>query len=164
MSGADLTLLGGVFLGGAIPWLEAIIVVPLGILAGGPPALVVLAGVTGNLLTLAAAAWFGERVRNWVRRRTAEQREARGQPREGSHTTQKRQQRIERIMTRWGMPGLAVLGPLGLGTQVSAVVAVAAGVRAGLSFTWIAAGTIVWSIVAAVLAAYGVSFLGIGAG
>lgn len=164
MSGADLALLGGVLLGGAIPWLEAIIVIPLGIVAGGPPVLVVLAGVTGNLLTLAVAAWFGERVRNWVRRRLAQQREARGEPSAGSPAVQKRRQRIERIMNRWGMPGLAVLGPLGLGTQVSAVVAVAAGVGARVSFTWIAAGTLAWSAVAAVLAAYGVSFLGIGGG
>lgn len=163
MSWADLGLLGGVFLGGAIPWLEAVIVVPLGILAGGPPVLVALAGVSGNLLTVAAAAWFGERVRNWLTRRKADQREARGEPREGSEAGKKRQQRIERIMSRWGMPGLAVLGPLGLGTQVSVVVAVAAGVRASVSFLWIAAGTIVWSVVAAVLAAYGMSFLGIGA-
>lgn len=164
MSWADLGLLGGVFLGGAIPWLEAIIVVPLGILAGGPPALVALAGVTGNLLTVAAAAWFGERIRDWIRVRSAEQRVARGEPREGSEAGQKRQQRIERVMTRWGMPGLAILGPLGLGTQISVVAAVAAGVRTRVSFAWIAGGTIVWSAVAAVLTAYGVSFLGSGAG
>lgn len=164
MSGADLALLGGVFLGGAVPWLEAIIVIPLGIVAGGAPILVVLAGLAGNLLTLAAAAWFGERVRNWFRRKRAEQREARGEAPGGSEAGQKRLERIERIMTRWGMPGLAVLGPLGLGTQVSVVVAVAAGVRAGVSFLWIAAGTLAWSVLAAVLTAYGVSFLGIGAG
>src|SRR5699024_6864598 len=51
VSGEDWATLGGVFLGGALPWLEAIIVIPVGILAGAPAVWVVLAAVVGNLLT-----------------------------------------------------------------------------------------------------------------
>lgn len=66
-------------------------------------------------------------------------------------------------MTRWGMPGLAILGPLGLGTQLSALAAVAAGVSARVAFAWVGAGTVAWSVVAAVLTTAGASFFGIGA-
>ncbi|MCI2264797.1 small multi-drug export protein [Sediminivirga luteola] len=159
LSAAQWSVLGGVFLGGATPWLEAIVVIPGGILAGAPVTLVILAGVTGNLLTVGIAAWFGERIRGWWQR-WREKRRARsgraGDP-EAEAKRARRRARIERVMSRWGMPGLAILGPIGLGTQVSAVVAVAAGVSAWTSFLWVGAGTVAWSLVAAVATVAGVS-------
>lgn len=53
-------------------------------------------------------------------------------------------------------------GPLGLGTQLSVLVAVAAGVSARSAFLWVSAGTIVWSVIAAGLTVAGVSFVGVG--
>ena len=64
-------------------------------------------------------------------------------------------------MNRGGLPLLALVGPLGLGTQISAVVAVATGVRARSSFIWIGLGTVMWCIVAGAVALTGVEFLGI---
>lgn len=162
MTGAQWALLGGVFLGGAFPWLEAIIVIPAGILAGLPAAAVVAAAVTGNLLTVALAAVYGQRARHWWiewRRR----RRPDGDHPATAERRNRRQQRIDRVMTRWGMPGLAILGPLGLGTQISALAAVAVGVHARRAFVWVGAGTLGWSAVAAGLTLTGVSFAGIGA-
>jgi hypothetical protein len=68
MDGGLVELLG-VFAGGALPWLETIVVIPIGIAAGLPPVAVVIAGATGNLLTIAVAAFAGERVRQWWQRR-----------------------------------------------------------------------------------------------
>ena len=65
-------------------------------------------------------------------------------------------------MSRWGMPGLALLGPIGLGTQFSAIAAVALGVTARSAFLWVGAGTVAWSIAAAGLTLGGVSVAGIG--
>src|SRR5690625_5862484 len=76
MGGTDWAILGGAFLGGAIPWLEAIVVIPAGILAGAPPLLVVLAAVVGNLITVWLAAYFGEQIRTWWLRRRAKRRVA----------------------------------------------------------------------------------------
>lgn len=153
-------MLGGVFLGGAFPWLEAIIVIPAGILAGLPAAAVVIAAVTGNLLTVGLAAVYGQRAREWWIKRRRERKP------ELSATVQRRrhrQERIDRVMARWGMPGLAILGPLGLGTQISALAAVAVGVHARRAFLWVGAGTLAWSAVAAGLTLTGVSIAGIGA-
>ncbi|MFO7960912.1 MAG: hypothetical protein R6U94_08200 [Nitriliruptoraceae bacterium] len=66
-------------------------------------------------------------------------------------------------MQRWGLPGLALLGPIGLGTQLSAVLAISMGVSAWRTLAWIAAGTTAWCVVAAVLADAGMSFAGVGA-
>ncbi len=165
MTGSEWMLLGGVFLGGAFPWLEAIVVIPIGVLAGLPPVLVVLVAVIGNLLTVWLAAVFGQRVRLWW----AARRRARAETDTKSHSPAKlerhnrRRARIDRVMERWGMLGLAVLGPIGLGTQFSALAAVALGVSARHATIWVGAGTVAWSVVAAVLTVAGVTIAGLGA-
>ena len=160
-------LLAGVFLGGAIPWLEAVVVIPGGILAGLHPVPAVIAGVTGNLLTVALATWFGDRMRRWWRARRAKRAELDDDVEViDEHTaarTSRRARRVERIARRWGLPALAVIGPIGLGTQVSAMVAVGIGIEARRAFIWIAAGTVAWSIAAAIAAVTGMSIAGIGA-
>lgn len=157
MTRTNLAIVFGVFLGGATPWLEAIVVIPGGILAGLHPISTVLVGVAGNLVTVAVAAWFGERIRAWwvTRRRTRDNDSS--QP-----SISKRQQRVERVARRWGLPALAALGPIGLGTQLTALVATGIGTTPRLAFAWIAAGTIIWSIIAAIAAVTGLSLTGAG--
>lgn len=155
----------GVFLGGALPWLEAVVVIPAGVVAGLDPVPVVLAGLSGNLLTVTIAAVYGARLRAWWR--------ARGQRRSATPATPGaadaepddggRSGRAEEVMRRWGLPGLALLGPVGLGTQLSAVLAVSMGVSVRRTLVWIGTGTVVWCVVAALLARAGTSFAGVGA-
>lgn len=162
MTRANLALLLGVFLGGATPWLEAIVVIPGGMIAGGHPVPVVIAGIVGNLATVAAAAWFGERIRTWwIKRRSA--RRGTDDPAGVDGRKARRRERVERITRRGGLPALAVLGPVGLGTQLSAVVAVSIGATAQAAFAWVGVGTVVWSVIAAVLTVTGMSIAGVGA-
>ena len=163
MTGAQWSVLAGAFLGGALPWLEAIVVIPVGIVAGAPAPLVVLAAVVGNLLTVGLAAVFGERIRDWwVARRHRRRADEGSEDPAVAERRSRRQDRINRVMSRWGMPGLALLGPIGLGTQFSAIAAVALGVTARSAFLWVGAGTVAWSIAAAGLTLGGVSVAGIG--
>lgn len=155
MSAADWSILGGTFLGGAFPWLEAIVVIPAGILAGAPTVLVLIAGVLGNLLTVWLSAVFGERIRNWWVARRAKKRDP--QDVQAVNRKRDRSNRIDRVMSKWGLPGLAFLGPLGLGTQISAVAAVAMGVTARKAVIWVGMGTVLWASVAAILTVLGVS-------
>lgn len=161
MSGFDWLTLGGIFLGGAFPWLEAVVVIPAGILAGLPVVPVVLAGVLGNLVTVGLAALLGERARSWWIERRRIRRSADHESQQVENRAARRRARVARIMSRWGLPALALLGPIGIGTQVSAVVAVGAGARASATFAWIAAGTFAWSIVAAAAAVTGLNIAGI---
>ncbi|GAB3114285.1 hypothetical protein GCM10027160_19800 [Streptomyces calidiresistens] len=154
----------GVFLGGALPWLEAIIVIPAGIVAGLNPVAVTVAGLAGNLLTVALTAWYGERLRRWWLERRARRAvhaatgegESPAVPAPVSERAAARRERIRRILNRWGMPGLAVLGPLGIGTQLSAAVAVSMGVTARRATVWVGGATLAWGVLAAVLAIGGV--------
>lgn len=150
----DLERLGlvGVLIGGAVPWLEAVTVIPAGILLGLPPVAVVVTAIVGNLATVAVASFAGEHVRTRLlarrRRRRSRDDEARGPT------------RSERVMARFGMPGLTILGPLGLGTQLSAAVAVSLGVSGRRAFLWVGASTVGWSVLTALLVVRGVDAFG----
>lgn len=104
---------------------------------------VVIAGVIGNLLTVGLAVLFGERIRAWWHDRRALQGR---QP-----SDSERSQRVERLLNRYGLPALAVVGPILTGTQLAAMLAVALGTERRSTFIWIAGGTIVWAVTAAVL-------------
>lgn len=153
-----------VFLGGALPWLEAVVVVPGGIVAGLPVVPVVLAATAGNLATVAVAAWLGEQLRvrftRWRQRRSAARHDEETAARV-EDGRRRRQARVERWMARGGMPALAGLAPV-IGTQFVAAAVVAAGVPATRSFLWIGAGTTVWAVLAAVATLGGFEVLGIG--
>ncbi len=159
----DLERLGllGVLIGGAVPWLEAVTVIPAGILLGLPPVAVVVTAIVGNLATVALVAFGGERVRSGLlaRRRRRVEDEG-GEEGDGG----RRASRAERVMARFGVPGLAILGPLGVGTQLSAAIVVSLGVSGRRAFAWVGASTIGWSAVVALLVAWGTDVTGIGAG
>ncbi|NLS10021.1 small multi-drug export protein [Nesterenkonia sp. MY13] len=152
------------FLGGAFPWLEAVVVIPAGIIAGLPTVPVVIAATAGNLLTIALSAWFGEHIRSWFSR-WRDRREAQKHDQETLARKEtkraKRQQRIERVMNRGGIPALALFGPI-IGTQIMAVAVVAMGISAVRSFFWISLGTIGWAILAAAATRGGFQIFGLG--
>lgn len=185
-------LLLGVFVGGAAPWLEAIIVIPAGIVGGLHPVAAVAAGASGNVLTVWVAAYAGDRIRKWWKSRRDNKRSKRSAATSSTSVTSvssapdsdlevvpataddtetptdsdepAKNTRARRVLERWGLPMLAVVGPIGLGTQLSAVVAVGFGISAARTFRWIAAATVLWSIVAAALTVTGLEFTGLTSG
>ena len=118
----DLEQLGlfGVFLAGAIPWFEAIGVVPAGIVFGLDPVLTVLFAAAGNIITIAAFAYGGGGIRNWIVRR----RIAKGKPAESPKFV-----KAQAAFEKYGIYGMALLGPILIGTQFAAAASVAAGVK-----------------------------------
>jgi hypothetical protein len=110
----------GIFIAGAIPWLEAIAVVPAGILFGLDPVLTVLAAVSGNAITIFLFAYAGSSIRAWLMRR----REAKGK----SGDSPKYQKALV-AFDKYGIWGMAALGPVLIGTQFAAAASVAAGVK-----------------------------------
>jgi hypothetical protein len=127
----------GVFLAGAIPWFEAIAVVPTGILIGLNPIWVVLFAVTGNAITIGAFAYAGDRLKSWW--------EARRQ-RAGKSGESKKMEKASRAFDRYGFYGMALLGPILIGTQFSAAVSVAAGVKPLKATIVISLVTLLWAV------------------
>lgn len=132
----------GIFLAGAIPWFEAIAVVPGGIVIGLDPILTVLFAAAGNLITIAAFAYGGAKIRSWVVGR----REAKGkQPKSD------RWAKAQRAFEKYGVYGMAILGPLIIGTQFAAAASVAAGVRPAKVTLLVSSAMVLWAIVIAFL-------------
>ena len=130
----------GIFIAGAIPWFEAIAVIPSGIIFGLDPTLTVLAAVSGNAITIFVFAYAGSQIRQWLIRR----REAKGKVGES-----KRFAKAQAAFDKYGIYGMALLGPILIGTQFAAAISVAAGVKPFKSASLITAGMVLWSVLIA---------------
>lgn len=126
----------GVFIAGAIPWLEAIAVIPAGLLFGLDPFWVVVAAVVGNALTIFLFAYLGSAIREWFRAK----RKASNQDKPDRFT------KAQSLFDRYGIYGLALISPVLVGTQFAAAVAVAAGVKPLRAALLITASTVLWAI------------------
>ncbi len=136
-----------VFLAAATPWLEVLLVVPVAIVAGLPAPVVVAVAAAGNVASLVPLVLGLERLRTWWRGR----RRHRGRG-DGSA----RGARARQVLERYGLPGLAFLGPLLTGVHIAAFAAIAAGAPRRATAVWLSAGVVVWAAVAGVLTVVGV--------
>ena len=140
----------GVSIAGAIPWMEAIAVVPAGIVFGLDPLAVVVAAVIGNGLTIFLFAYLGSSIRG----RIIKKRLANGKSGESPKFD-----KALKAFDKYGIYGLSVLGPLIIGTQFAAAAAVAAGVKPLRASLIVTLSMVLWaSGIAAVMAAFDLTF------
>jgi hypothetical protein len=132
----------GIFLAGAIPWMEAIAVVPSGIALGLNPIATVIAAVLGNAITIFVFAYAGSSIRARISRR----RLAKGKSSESP-----RFEKAVKAFNRYGIYGMAALGPVIIGTQFAAAASVAAGVKPLRVSLLVTASMVIWSIVLAIV-------------
>jgi uncharacterized membrane protein len=128
----------GVFIAGATPWLEAVVVIPVGIAFGLSPVWTMVWALVGNASTIVLFALLSDNIMSGVARR----RERKGLSREPDA----RMERAKRIFTRYGVFGMAVVGPLIIGTQIAAAIAVSLGVSVWRSSTIVTLGAVVWGV------------------
>ena len=131
----------GVFLAGATPWLEAIIVIPVGLVLGLPVVLTVVLALVGNIATVVLFAAGSDRILQAMARRREKRSKA------AKEDT--RMARAQRIFVRYGDVGMAVVGPLIIGTQFAAAIAVSFGVSVVRASVVQSLGAVVWGVIAA---------------
>ena len=131
----------GVFLAGATPWLEAIVVIPVGMVLGLPAALTVVLALAGNIATIVVFAASSDRILQAM----ATRREKKGK----AAKEDGRLARAQRIFVRYGDVGMAVVGPLIIGTQFAAAIAVSFGVSVVRASVVQSLGAVVWGVIAA---------------
>lgn len=137
-----------VFLGGAIPWLEIALVIPLGIVSGLSPVGVMIAAFTGNLLTVLFVIFGFEKVKTWMDNR----RKNKGKE------PSKKEARGKRIWNKYGMPGVALLGPIVIGTHIAAFLGLLLGAKKANVTTWMIVSIGLWTLIFGVLTAMGFDF------
>jgi uncharacterized membrane protein len=143
-----------VFAAAATPFVEILVVIPAGIVAGLHPVPVTILALAGNLLTVAGAILLGDRFLRWWRAR----RTARGHVREPHR--RRSAERARRIVRRSGLPVLGLLAPITTGSHAAAFAALAIGDTRRRVLAWMAVGLVAWATATATVAAVGVDVLG----
>ncbi len=139
----DIENLGllGVFIAGAIPWMEAIAVVPAGILVGLNPIATLTSAVIGNSITIILFAYFASNIRERLINRRI---------RKGKSAELPKLEKALKAFDKYGVYGLAALGPILIGTQFAAAAAVIAGVKPLRASVLIIASLTLWAVAIAI--------------
>lgn len=137
-----------VFLGAAVPWLEVAVVVPLGIVWGLSPFWVMIIAILGNMMTVLALIFGFDRIKVWYIRR----REKKG------NKASKQSRRAVALWNKYGLPGLAFLGPILIGTHIAAFIGMALGAERRSMSLWIGASIIVWVLIFGMATVLGFDF------
>lgn len=133
-----------VFVLSAIPFFEAIAITPVAIFAGLSAVPVFLLAVVGNLLTIYPIIFFFEKIKAWRKKQGEESR---------------RRARARALWNRYGMPGLALIGPFFIGSHLSAFLGLLfGGTRANVSL-WMTVSIVGWCLLLGMLASLGVDWL-----
>ena len=135
---ADADGLGGyglIFLLAAIPLLEILVVIPIGVGLGFQPVAVGIAAFLGNLLPIYGIIAAHERIEGYLERRQNESEPS------------KRRQRAKRLWNRYGLPGLAVASPISTGVHLAAVFALGLGSSRRSTAVWMTASIAAWTVV-----------------
>ncbi len=143
-----------VFVLAAIPWVELAVVIPVGILIGLHPLPVSILSFLGNWITVFLLIVLFERFHQWREIKKGIDGD------EAEEGTSKRSRRAQRIWTRYGLPGLALISPIITGTHIAAAVAMAFKAPKQWVTFWMSVSLFVWTIVLALAAHYGIEFLG----
>ncbi|WP_087973236.1 small multi-drug export protein [Oceanobacillus rekensis] len=126
-----------VFIGAATPWLEIALVIPLGIIRGLSPFWVMGLSFIGNLLTVIPIIIGFEKFKIWFAKRNQKKEKE----------TSKRTNRGKKIWDKYGLPGLAMLGPILTGTHIAAIIGMSLGSEKKWVTLWMIISIGVWTLI-----------------
>lgn len=141
----------------AAPWLEVFLVVPIGIAWGLNPIAVAITGFLGNWIPILLIATFYERIANWLRQRRARKKGL--TPEEVSVVSEKKTKRAQKIMDRYGTPGLAIIAPGFIGTDTATLLALIFGSSKKWVIIWMTFGLAFWTILLTIGSYYGLAYM-----
>lgn len=141
----------GVLLVAAVPFLEAYVAAPVGIAIGFPFWVTVAAAVIGNWVSVAAVVLVSDRLQQWMQRR----REAK----HGGQGDSRRMQRASQLFAKYGVPGVAFIGPLLVGNHIGAFISIVSGASRRYVLLWQTISIVVWAVGTGLLVSFGVDVI-----
>ncbi|MFY7068274.1 hypothetical protein ACOQFV_20645 [Nocardiopsis changdeensis] len=135
---------------GAIPFIESYSGSALGVVAGVPVWVAVPAAVAGNIVSLLFSVAMSVRLRDKVRAGRADRPRTEPSPRRA---------KLRKQFDRYGVAGVALLGPLALPSQITAAATVSFGAPRGAVVFWQSVAIVLWGVGFGALAALGVAVL-----
>ncbi|ADU29063.1 small multi-drug export protein [Evansella cellulosilytica] len=155
-----------IFVMAATPWLEILIVIPLGIAIGLHPIPVAIVSFVGNflpiLLIVYLMKWF--QSTQWYKRRLEKKRLKKlakeEQQEEGTVIKKKnKKERAAAIFEKYGLPGLAFLGPIITGIHLAAIIALSLKANKNKTTFWMAISLFIWTVAITVMSFYSIDWL-----
>ncbi|MCJ2148241.1 small multi-drug export protein [Bacillus paralicheniformis] len=136
-----------VFIIGFVPFLEAFVAVPIGILLGLPFILVVLVGAIANWLSVMAVIVFSSFMRTSFSKKEKNNTD---------HYINRRFQKAKSYFNKYGVPGISLLGPI-IGTNhIGALVCIIAKANKKRIILWQTVSIVMWAVGTGVLLIFGV--------
>ncbi|SFS68399.1 small multi-drug export protein [Paenibacillus sp. BC26] len=140
-----------VFVLSALPWVESAAIVVLAIALGLNPIWSTVLAFTGNWITVALLITLFHRWQEWRNKK---------QPAEVRQQQEsKKSRRAHKVFVKYGLPGLAVIGPLLIGTEVAVVFAMIFKAPRKNVLFWMTTSLAFWTVLFAAGAYYGFSII-----
>ncbi|REJ08520.1 hypothetical protein DY023_00690 [Microbacterium bovistercoris] len=143
----------GVMAAAAIPFVESHFGTLIGVVAGVPVPVAMLAAIAGNAISMLAFVFTTSAARNKVLAR----RGAAGA--DDAEEPSARRQRVKRMLERFGVPGVSLLGPMVVPNQFTSSILVSLGANRTRVIVWTLVSIVLWSAVFALIAQAGVMLL-----
>ncbi|MCM3749758.1 small multi-drug export protein [Paenibacillus pasadenensis] len=140
--------LGAVFLLSLVPFLEGYVAASVGILIGFPTVLTIIAASVGNWLSVMAVVVLYEKMR--------QRRKAKPESRRSG----KKKELARKLFNKYGVPGVALFGPLVFGHHIGAFISLASGATKRYVTLWMTIGILAWTVVIGILASIGIDLAG----
>lgn len=135
-------------MGAAIPWIELGLVIPLGIISGLNPIMVIIVGFVGNMVTVLALIIGYDKFKLWLVKRN-----------EGKEKKEsKRSARAKELWDKYGLPGMLMLGPILIGTHIAAFIGMTLGASKVKTLVWSTISIAAWAIIFGVVTSLGFEF------
>ncbi|WP_029149379.1 hypothetical protein [Microbacterium indicum] len=130
-----------VALAAAIPYIEGEGAVAIGIIGGIHPIVAAVAAIAGNLICVVAVVLVTTGAREAVvaRRRASAVGDAPAQE------SSPRREKLQRALVRYGVPGVSLLGPIIVPTQLTAAFLAGSGVSRGRILAWQGTAIVLWT-------------------
>lgn len=143
---------GAVMLISAIPFVESHFGAMIGVLAGVPAPIAIVAAVVGNALSVLGFILAADAGR----RKVLERRAAGGAE---STEPSRRRQRVRRVFDRFGVPGVGLVGQMIVPNQITAGMMVSFGARRTAVIVWQLVGIVIWAVAFGLLAQAGLAIV-----
>lgn len=130
----------------AIPFVESYFGSVIGVLAGIPAPIAIIAAILGNVVSMVVVVLSAHGARSRL-----------SQGREQQHSP--RRERLRRQFDKWGVPGVSLLGQTILPSQITSAAMVSFGADKNSVILWQIISIIVWGVAFGLLAVLGVQVL-----
>lgn len=138
--------LGAVFLVSLLPFLEGYSAASFGILFGISAVPTILVASLGNWISIMAVVVLFDKLRK--------------RNNKNNNGANKRMEKARKLFNKYGVPGVALIGPFVFGHHIGAFISLASGASRRYVTLWMTIGVLAWTIAVGLLAIVGVDLAG----